>query len=350
MKGGIGCPTRIVTPVPPMRELAKGETKELSEKAKLRLKILEYYYRDSARFSAKGRPEVSLTCRHFGIRRSYFYRWNGRYDRKRLSSLENRPPVPKQKREPEYSRELVRSVRELREADPTYSGKKLRPILLRIREDVPSVATLGRLIKRESLYFRADTKRHRKRSKTAKKAHERRRKPYNLTAQGARQIIEFDMKHVYLLGMKHYAFCAIDPFTKEAAIHVACAPSSRSAKVALEKAAGRFGKGVAVINDNGSQNMRDAEAFLRSETITQYWTRPREPKEKPFVERLIGTLQKACLDYHYEPMNVRELSGVVDSWLDKYHVYRPHESLGFLTPAEYCATLGVSIPQVAGVS
>jgi hypothetical protein len=35
------------------------------------------------------------------------------------------------------------------------------------------------------------------------------------------------------------------------------------------------------------------------------------------VERLIGALQKECLDYHYEPMNARELAEVTDSWLDK---------------------------------
>ncbi|MDR2536326.1 MAG: integrase core domain-containing protein [Treponema sp.] len=73
------------------------------------------------------------------------------------------------------------------------------------------------------------------------------------------------------------------------------------------------------------------------------------PKEKPFVERLIGTLQRECLDYHYEPMNVGELREVVNSWLDKYHFYRPQEALNFLTPAEFSAILGFSIPK-AGVS
>jgi hypothetical protein len=29
-------------------------------------------------------------------------------------------------------------------------------------------------------------------------------------------------------------------------------------------------------------------------------------KEKPFIERFIGTSQKECLDYHYEPMNADE--------------------------------------------
>jgi transposase InsO family protein len=60
----------------------------------------------------------------------------------------------------------------------------------------------------------------------------------------------------------------------------------------------------------------------------------RHSKEKPFVERLIGTFQKACLDYYYEPMNIKELAVVEDSGLDTYHCYRPHESLKFLTPAE----------------
>jgi transposase InsO family protein len=32
-------------------------------------------------------------------------------------------------------------------------------------------------------------------------------------------------------------------------------------------------------------------------------------------------------------VNVGELRKVVDTWLDKYHFYRPHESLNFLTPA-----------------
>jgi transposase InsO family protein len=117
----------------------------------------------------------------------------------------------------------------------------------------------------------------------------------------------------------------------------------------MEKAVARYGKDVKFVNDNGSGNMKDAESYLAPLGITQYWTRPKSPKEKPFVERFIGTLQRECLDYNYTPLNVAELSAVVDAWLGKYHLYRPHQSLGFLTPAEYSATLGISIPKVAGV-
>jgi transposase len=191
----------MVTPVPYLRELARGTGRELSEKAKFRLKVFDWYRNTSARFSPAGQSDASVTCRHFGIHRSYFYRWKRRYDRKRLSSLENKRTAPKRKREPGYSRELVRVVRMIREADPSYSAKKIRPILLRSMEtaEVLSVATLGRLINRENLFFRADTKRRKKHSKAATTAHERTRKPSTLKARGARQLIEFDMKHVYLL-------------------------------------------------------------------------------------------------------------------------------------------------------
>jgi transposase InsO family protein len=48
-------------------------------------------------------------------------------------------------------------------------------------------------------------------------------------------------------------------------------------------------------------------------------------------------------------MNAAELQALADTWLEKYHFYRPHEALGGLTPAEFSATLGISIPH-AGVS
>jgi len=79
---------------------------------------------------------------------------------------------------------------------------------------VPSVATLGRLIRRNNLFFRPDSiKLRRKRSRGAKAFH-RIRKPTGLKASGPGRLVEFDMKHVYLLGSRLYAFCAIDVFTR----------------------------------------------------------------------------------------------------------------------------------------
>ena len=52
---------------------------------------------------------------------------------------------------------------------------------------------------------------------------------------------------------------------------------------------------------------------------------------------MIGTLQREYLDYLTGSMNVAELQSEIDSWLKKYHGYRPHEALNFLTPNEFAA-------------
>ena len=41
-------------------------------------------------------------------------------------------------------------------------------------------------------------------------------------------------------------------------------------------------------------------------------------------------------------MNVKEMQVEVALWLQKYRYYRPHESLGFLTPQEFFAKNVVS--------
>ncbi|GMO55737.1 MAG: hypothetical protein Ta2A_00740 [Treponemataceae bacterium] len=86
----------------------------------------------------------------------------------------------------------------------------------------------------------------------------------------------------------------VDIFSREALIHIASSPSSKSAQAAMKKIVERFGDEIKIVNDNGSENMKDAEAYLASLNITQYWARPHTPKDKPFIERFIGTFQRGC--------------------------------------------------------
>ena len=101
----------------------------------------------------------------------------------------------------------------------------------------------------------------------------------------------------------------------------------------------RFEKDAVYVNDNGSENQGKAELWIKDENITQLWARPRTPKDKPCVERMIGTLQTECIDYLAGPMSDSELLAELDKWLKKYHSYRPHESLGFLTPDEFLSNV-----------
>jgi transposase len=181
---------------------------QLSREAKHRLRVITYYLQCG---------KASLTCRHFGIVRSYLYKWLKRYDPRNLRSLENLSRRPHRMRRVTYDQGFVSTVRKLRTDYPRYSAAKLAVILKRDFDTSYSAATVGRVIRRFGLYFSRVIRRQR-----ARKASVRawiKRKPYELKATKPHQVIEFDMKHIRFEDRKWYAFVAVDILTKEAVIH-----------------------------------------------------------------------------------------------------------------------------------
>jgi hypothetical protein len=83
---------------------SQGETTELGPtgshrggvepEAGVRLAWMDFYRR--------GR-NVARTCRHFGISRQTFYRWQRRYDPYDLTTLEERSHCPRRRRQPTWS-------------------------------------------------------------------------------------------------------------------------------------------------------------------------------------------------------------------------------------------------------
>jgi putative transposase len=53
---------------------------------------------------------------------------------------------------------------------------------------------------------------------------------------------------------------------------------------------------------------------------------PRSPWQSPYVERMIGTLRRECLD-HVIIFNERQLYRILTEFLDYYHRVRPHKGL-----------------------
>lgn len=334
MSNRVGSSTIYSTTLPNNAALSRLESVKLSKQARHRLAIIEHYLRKTR--------NVSLTCRHFAIARSYFYKWYKRYNPNHLASLEDKSRRPHRVRSVTYDHRLIQHVRRLRKQRPVYSAKKIARILVR-DEGIPcSAATIGRIIKKFKLYFSAAIKATRVRSKRATQAWKK-RKPYLLKAEKPRSVVEFDMKHIYLGGVKQYAFVAVDVFTKEACIHLAMRPSSYQAKLALEHALTVFGKDIVIVNDNGSENLKHAYEYLKEQNVAQYFARPHTPKDKPHVENLIGKLQQECLDESKSHQTLQERAKQITEWLNDYHFYRPHQALQYLTPDEYCATLGITI-------
>jgi transposase InsO family protein len=82
-------------------------------------------------------------------------------------------------------------------------------------------------------------------------------------------------------------------------------------------------------------------------------TAPRSPWQNPYVERVIGSIRRECLD-HVIVLSERHLRRVLHSYLDYYHESRTHLSLNKdspvprpIQPAETGKV--IAFPQVGGL-
>jgi putative transposase len=65
---------------------------------------------------------------------------------------------------------------------------------------------------------------------------------------------------------------------------------------------------------------------VRAMGITEVITAPRSPWQNPYVERLIGSIRRECLD-HVIVLNERHLRRVLSSYCQYHHDSRTHLSL-----------------------
>jgi putative transposase len=87
--------------------------------------------------------------------------------------------------------------------------------------------------------------------------------------------------------------------------------------------------------------------------IEQVVTARRSPWQNPYVERLIGSIRRECLD-HVVVINERHLKKVIRSYLSYYHGFRTHLSLEMDAPdhrSVQTQDLGrvVEVPEVGGL-
>ncbi len=137
-------------------------------------------------------------------------------------------------------------------------------------------------------------------------------------------------------GSKLRILTVMDEFTRESlAIYVARSIKAQAVVHILEWLFWIRGTPEHIRSDNGpefvAQAVRDWLASCDCQTI---YITPGSPWENPYIESFNGTLRRECLD-QYLFVNGREAQEVIEAWRNEYNHYRPHSSLGYLTPASF---------------
>lgn len=299
-----------------------------SKLVKQRLAWMDYYKKDG---------NARRTCRYFGIAPKTFYKWLERYESQGLRGLEDVSRKPKTFRVSKVPMEEVDVVIRLRKEYPMYSKYKISELLRREHGILLSASTVGRLFTKHKLFFPTPIPAKRQRNRQA--AVKQRLHPYYRSTKPG-ELIEADMKHLSFFGAKKYLFVGIDCVTKRLAVHVATTSSSKQASHLLTKLSETFPYPVLQLRvDNGSENLKDFTKRATDLGMKEYFTRPRRPKDKPFVERVIGTIEREFIQQGHLAQDLEEQRRLVDEWVNHYNTFRPHQALNNLTPEAYERTL-----------
>jgi len=137
-------------------------------------------------------------------------------------------------------------------------------------------------------------------------------------------------------GGKLRILTIMDEFTRECLfIHVAKSIRSKAVINILEWLFLVQGVPEHIRSDNGPEFIAKVlRKWLTKQDCETIYINPGSPWENPFIESFIGTLINECLD-QYLFIHGREAQEVIEAWQYEYNHYRPHSSLGYMTPAAF---------------
>ena len=314
------------------RQLARLHLQDLSPEAKKRLKWFDWHREHG--------ENVSLTCRHFGIGRSTFYRWKQRYIPKDLRSLEDRPSRPHRCRRPTWTQAELLAVRRLRERYPFWG--KLKLVVLLLREGLKlSASRVGRILGylKRTRQLKEPLRRTSARRRQWKRQYAT-RKPRSYEALAPGDIVQIDTMDVRPEpGVVLKQFTTVDVVSRWSVPTIASNATARLASRALDDLIARSPFAIKALQvDGGSEFMAEFEDACKEKGILLFCLPPRSPKLNGRVERANRTYREEFYNCSDATPTVAGFKAGLLAWEHTYNHIRPHQALGYLTPAQFLAT------------
>lgn len=302
-----------------------GKYASLSPAAKTRLKWFDYYTKH---------PNISRTCRYFGISRKTFHKWQKVYDPQNLFSLENKKRTPHNFRQPELTQLEEQRIIALRKKYIRWGKEKLSVVYANLYGEKLSAWKIYRVIKKYQLYHNPAkiAKIARKRAKTQK----RKRITELKKKKRSGFLICLDAIELRYNNLKRFIFTGIDYYSKIAFARMYKNANSRNAADFLNRLMYLVdGKVENIQTDNGSEFEKFFAWACQKLNLTRYYNRPHTPKDNPVNERFNETLQYEFIKLgHFNPDCV-QFNQQLTEWLIEYNFIRPHEALNYQTPIKF---------------
>ena len=321
---------RIIAPGP--APLARPAPPDLSRRARVRLAMLDWHRSHG--------QNVARTARHFGFSRPTVYRWLSRYERLRLESLEDHDCRPPGRRRPPGRGAVVAAVRRVRTRYPRWGKDKLA-VLLGREGLVLSVSMVGRVL--ASLRRRGallEPLRHpvTRGPRAWRRPHAIRKPPgWRVAAPG--DLVELDT--VFLRpapGMTARQFTARDVVSRWDVLELVPRATAQAAAGFLDALAARLPFPLRAIQvDGGSEFMAEFESACARRGIPLFVLPPCSPRLNGAVERANRTHAEEFHELAWGEPDLGRLGRSLLRWERTYNTVRPHQALGYLTPAEFVA-------------
>jgi len=289
---------------------------------------------------------VSLTARHFGVSRPTVYRWLRRFDRLHLETLEDHSSAPRRRRRPTWTVEQLRAVKAVRETYPRWGKDKLVVLLRRIGLRLSS-SMVGRILAR--LLRTGELHQPRGRRMSVRQRRWQRpyaiRKPTNWTVERPGDLVELDTLDIRpLSNVILKQFTARDVVSRWDTLELGRRATAAAAAQVLDRLVERMPFPIRAISiDNGSEFMAEFETACAERGIRLFVLPPRSPKLHGSVERANRTHTEEFYEVTDAEPDLASLQAGLRAWETVYNTVRPHQALGYLTPAEYLASLEADV-------
>jgi transposase InsO family protein len=276
---------------------------------------------------------MSELCRRYGISRKTGYKWVERYRAEGVAGLVERSRRPRTM--PRLTADaLTERVLALRDAHPTWGGRKLRRRLEDLGEPAPAASTITAILRRAGRIDPAEAARH-----TAWQRFEH---------AAPNDLWQMDFKgDVALPTGRCHPLHVLDDHSRYVLGLVAC-PNQRCPTVqdALTAIFTQHGLPWRLLCDNGApwgsvhapSGVTTLTAWLLRLGIDVVHGRPYHPQTQGKLERANRTLAADVLAIPRYP-DLAACQRAFDAWRDCYNHERPHEALDLRTPsAAYAAS------------